>query len=429
MTAAAAPTSQRTAPAGAPTAAASSGATALADGCAELAVALDVGGTKIAGALVDRRGTLRARARRPTPPSTSPARSATRPAAPRTRTAPPRTGPVPSGAEREPALRTGHGAPHPATEPEPRTGPEPGREPAPGALRDAAPGPDAAGDENAAEAVMAAVIEVIAELAQAPEWTRVTRCGIGSAGPVDAEHGTVSPVNIAAWRDFPLHARTEAELVRHGAPVPAVLVGDGVAMTAAEHRFGAARGCRNALCLVVSTGVGGGLIVDDRLHPGPSGNAGHIGHISVAVDGAPCVCGSRGCVEAIASGTAIAGWAAGAGWRAPTEDRSAAQVAAAARAGDRVALAAFDRAGRALAAAIAGTATLLEVERAVIGGGVAAAGDVLFGPVRRHLATYAALSFVRGLTVVPAALGADAGLVGAAAAAFDLLSDGADHAP
>ncbi len=79
---------------------------------------------------------------------------------------------------------------------------------------------------------MAAVTEVIAALARSPAWARVTRCGLASAGPVDAARGTVSPVNITAWRDFPVRARAEAALARHGAPVPAVLVGDGVAMAA-----------------------------------------------------------------------------------------------------------------------------------------------------------------------------------------------------
>ncbi|MFE6774683.1 ROK family protein [Streptomyces sp. NPDC057702] len=339
---------------------------APAAGSAALSVAVDIGGTKIAGALVDRRGTLHATARRPTTRAPFPARG---------------------------AGWTG--------------GP------------DAAAGPR----DAAAEAVMAALAEVLAELAQAPQWSRVTRCAIASAGPVDASRGTVSPVNIAAWRDFPVRARTQSLLARHGAPVPVVLVGDGVAMAAAEHWLGAASGCRNALCMVVSTGVGGGLILDGRLRPGPTGNAGHIGHISVALEGAPCACGARGCVEAMASGPAIARQAAALGWRPVGTDHSAAAVAAAARGGDPAALAAFDHAGRALAAAVAGTATLLEVERAVIGGGVAASGDVLFAPLRRHLGTYAALSFVREVTVVPASLGTDAGLVGAAAAAFELLPD------
>ncbi|WP_443064462.1 ROK family protein [Streptomyces sp. NBC_00539] len=274
-----------------------------------------------------------------------------------------------------------------------------------------------------AEGVMAAVAEVVADLARSPLWPSVVRCGVGSAGPVDTSRGTVSPVNIAAWRGFPVLDRVSAELAAHGARIPAVLAGDGVAMTAAEHWLGAARGHADALCMVVSTGVGGGLILNNRLHPGPTGNAGHIGHISVAFDGEPCVCGGRGCVESLASGTAIARWALAQGWTpGGDQDATAAGVAAAARAGHPVAVAAFDRAGRALAAAIAATATLVETGIAVIGGGVAASGDTLFEPVRRHLASYATLSFVRDLRVVPASLGTDAGLIGAAAAATMLLS-------
>ncbi|MFD7261257.1 ROK family protein [Streptomyces sp. NPDC059874] len=271
-----------------------------------------------------------------------------------------------------------------------------------------------------ADEVMAAVAEVVAELSDSPLWPSAVRCGIGSAGPVDASRGTVSPVNIGAWREFPVQARVEAELAARGAVLPTVLAGDGVAMTAAEHWLGAARGHANALCMVVSTGVGGGLILNNQLHPGPTGNAGHIGHISVAFDGEPCACGGHGCVESIASGTAIARWALAQGWT-PADDASAAGVAAAAEAGDPVALAAFDRAGRALAAAIAATATLVETDIAVIGGGVAASGDTLFAPIRRHLVSYATLSFVQELQVVPAALGTHAGLIGAAAAATMLL--------
>lgn len=148
-----------------------------------------------------------------------------------------------------------------------------------------------------ADGVMAAVAEVVAELSASPLWDSAVRCGIGSAGPVDTSRGTVSPVNIGAWRDFPVQERVAAELAARGADLPTVLAGDGVAMTAAEHWLGAARGHANALCMVVSTGVGGGLVLNGRLHPGPTGNAGHIGHMSVAFDGALCVCGGRGCVE------------------------------------------------------------------------------------------------------------------------------------
>ncbi|AJC59878.1 ROK family protein [Streptomyces sp. 769] len=302
----------------------------------DLSAALDIGGTKIAGALVDAQGRLVVRAARPTP-----------------------------------------------------------------------------ADQDGAT-VMRAVAEVVRELAAAPEWARVAAVGIGSAGPVDAAAGTVSPVNIPGWRGFPLVAGVRALV----GELPVTLVGDGVAMTAAEHWQGAARGYDNALCMVVSTGVGGGLVLDGRLHPGPSGNAGHIGHISVDLDGDPCPCGARGCVERIASGPNIARRALANGWRpGPDGDASAAAVAAAARAGDPVALRSFERAGQALAAGIAATATLVEIDIAVIGGGVAGAGDVLFDPLRTALRDYATLSFVSGLTVVPAQMGTDAGVVGAAAAA------------
>ena len=265
------------------------------------------------------------------------------------------------------------------------------------------------------ETVMRAVEEVLGELAASPRWGQVRSVGIGSAGPVDASAGTVSPVNVPGWRDFPLVERVRT--ATGGLPVE--LIGDGVAITAAEHWQGAARGHDNALCMVVSTGVGGGLVLGGQLHPGPTGNAGHIGHISVDLDGDPCPCGSRGCVERIASGPNIAGRALEQGWRpGPDGDASAAAGAAAARAGDPVAVASFRRAARALAAGIAATATLVEIDIAVIGGGVGNAGDVLFTPLRAALADYATLSFVRRLTVVPAQMGTDAGLVGAAAAAL-----------
>lgn len=225
----------------------------------------------------------------------------------------------------------------------------------------------------------------------------------------------MSPVNVPGWRDYPLVAKVRDA----SGGLPVELIGDGVAVTAAEHWQGAARGHDNALCMVVSTGVGGGLVLGGRLHPGPTGNAGHIGHISVDLDGDPCPCGARGCVERIASGPNIARRALENGWRpGPDGDTSAAAVAAAARAGEPVAVASFERAARALAAGIAATATLVEIDIAVIGGGVGKAGEVLFAPLRKALTEYATLSFVRRLTVVPAQTGTDAGLVGAAAAAL-----------
>lgn len=270
------------------------------------------------------------------------------------------------------------------------------------------------------DTVMRAVEEVLGELTASPLWGRVGALGIGSAGPVDASTGTVSPVNVPGWRGYPLAERARAAV----GGLPVRLIGDGVAIAAAEHWQGAARGHDNALCMVVSTGVGGGLVLGGRLHPGPTGNAGHIGHISVDLDGDPCPCGSHGCVERIASGPNIARRALADGWRPGSDgDASAAAVAAAARAGDPVAVASFERAARALAAGIAATATLVEIDIAVIGGGVGKAGDVLFVPLRKALADYATLSFVRRLEVVPAQMGTDAGLVGAAAAVLRARAD------
>ena len=266
---------------------------------------------------------------------------------------------------------------------------------------------------------VSAVEDLLAALTADPRWEQVTAVGIGSAGPIDAAKGTVSPLNIHAWRDFPLAARVAD---RTGLPV--TLAGDGVAMAAGEHWRGAAKGRENVLCMVVSTGVGGGLILGGRLRPGPSGNAGHVGHMCVELDGPPCPCGARGCVEVIASGTAIAARAVSEGWQrpggGPASEATAAEVADSARAGDPIALASFDRSAKALAAAIAGTAALVDMEAAVIGGGVAKSGELLFGPLREHLKEYARLSFTRDVTVHPAALGGDAGLIGAAALVRDV---------
>jgi glucokinase len=266
---------------------------------------------------------------------------------------------------------------------------------------------------------MTAVEDLLAALAAEPGWAEATAVGIGSAGPIDAAKGTVSPLNIHAWRDFPLAARVAD---RTGLPV--TLAGDGVAMAAGEHWRGAAKGRENVLCMVVSTGVGGGLILGGRLRPGPSGNAGHVGHMCVELDGPPCPCGARGCVEVIASGTAIAARAVREGWQRPgggtPSEATAAEVADSARAGDPIALASFDRSAKALAAAIAGTAALVDMEAAVIGGGVAKSGELLFGPLREYLKEYARLSFTRDVTAHPAALGGDAGLIGAAALVRDV---------
>lgn len=249
--------------------------------------------------------------------------------------------------------------------------------------------------------------QVAADLiTQARSVTPVRAVGIASAGPVSLGAGTISPINIAVWQDFPIVARV-AELT--GLPVR--LGGDGLCMALGEHWRGAGRGAQFLLGMVVSTGIGGGLVLDGAPYDGRTGNAGHVGHMVADVDGELCVCGGHGCVETIASGPKMTRWAQQQGWTGA----DAKELAAAAEAGDAVALAAFGRGTTALAAMIASTAAVCDLDLVVIGGGVAKAGEVLFGPLREALTRYAGLTFIRDLRVVPAELGGDAGLVGAAA--------------
>ncbi len=163
----------------------------------------------------------------------------------------------------------------------------------------------------------------------------------------------------------------------------------------AEHWKGAARGHDNVLGMVVSTGVGGGLILNGRAVIGSTGNAGHIGHVSVDPAGPDCVCGGNGCLEAISSGTSLAAWASANGFTGG--DGTAEAVADAALRGEAVALQAFRRSGEALGLAIAGAVTLLDLDLVVIGGGVAAAGPLLFEPLAAVLPTLCRFGF-RGPT-------------------------------
>ena len=257
--------------------------------------------------------------------------------------------------------------------------------------------------------VWAAADQTIAE-ALAAAGGAVSGVGIGSAGPIDLAAGTISPVNIAAWRGFPVRDRVAAAVP--GLPVR--LAGDGLCMALGEHWRGAGQGATFMLGMVISTGIGGGLVLDGVPYDGRTGNAGHVGHMVVEVGGPACSCGARGCVEAIASGPHLAQWAREQGWTGP-EKSDAKELADAAASGDEVAIQAFRRGARAVAAMIASVAAVCDLDLVVIGGGVANAGPVLFDPLREAIRDYAALDFTRGLRVVPARLGGEAGLVGAAA--------------
>jgi glucokinase len=187
--------------------------------------------------------------------------------------------------------------------------------------------------------------------------------------------------------------------------LPVALINDARAFTLAESRMGAAAGCPTVVCVTLGTGVGGGVVVDGRLRFGPSGRAGELGHQVIEVDGPPCGCGNRGCVEAFAAGAALCRL----GGRATPE-----AVFAAAAAGDGRAAGAVQAVIGRLAVGIANLVTVLWPERVVVGGGVAAAGDRLFGPLRAAVAAAAPLVDPAAYEIVPAALGPGAGAIGAA---------------
>lgn len=240
--------------------------------------------------------------------------------------------------------------------------------------------------------------------------------GCGCGGPMEWPAGKVSPLNVPAWRSFPLRDR----LAERFPGVPVRLHNDAVCMAVGEHWRGCGRGHANMLGVVASTGVGGGLVLGGKLVDGETGNAGHIGHVVVdPEDGPDCHCGGKGCLEAIAGATGLTAWAQENGWRSGSRRATARELSDDAARGHPVALAALNRAGRALGLAIASAAALCDLEVIAVGGALSQAGSLLFGPLEETLRRYARLEFTRNLRVVPAALGQDAALIGAAGMIFE----------
>src|ERR1700753_2571756 len=166
--------------------------------------------------------------------------------------------------------------------------------------------------DHEAEHVWSLVDTMIADATKAAKGA-IRAVGIGSAGPIDVNMGTVSPVNIASWRGFPLRDRVAPAVPG----VPVRLAGDAICMSLAEHWRGAGRGANFLLGMVVSTGVGGGLVLDGVPYAGRTGNAGHVGHVVVAPDGRACPCGGRGCVKPASAGPSMVRWARANGWSPP----------------------------------------------------------------------------------------------------------------
>jgi glucokinase len=264
------------------------------------------------------------------------------------------------------------------------------------------------GATSSSHQLAAAVDSVIdSVMAAVPAGADIIGAGIGSAGPITVAGGLVSPLNIPAWRDYPLLEQVHNRL---GA-IPTRLRMDGLCITLAEHWVGAGQGYDNVMGMIVSTGVGGGLILDGVTVPGPTGNAGHIGHIEVGGFDDRCACGGIGCVEAIASGPKSVAWARARGWDGATGE----DLAAAYAAGDEIAILSVERAGRALGQAIASATSLVDLDIVAIGGGFSHVTPDLFDIINRTISERTAFAFVTRVKVVPSALSGDGPLIGAAA--------------
>jgi glucokinase len=249
---------------------------------------------------------------------------------------------------------------------------------------------------EAAELLWQRVVALVDTVRQGDEVV----CGVGCGGPMAPGGVTVSPLNIPAWRGFPLRDRLAEHL---GFPV--AVDNDAKALALGEGWRGAAQGQRDYIAMVVSTGVGGGIVLDGRLLDGAAGNAGHIGHVVVEPDGRRCACGGQGCLEAEASGTAIAAMTGQLAATAPLEMRQ--------------------RTGTLVGRAVGSVVNLLDIRLAVVAGSVALGfGEPFFAAAQAELEARAGLDFARGARIVPAGLGAAGPLVGAAAVGWRAVSAG-----
>ena len=219
----------------------------------------------------------------------------------------------------------------------------------------------------------------------------VSVCGVGCGGPMTAGGETVSPLNIPAWRDFPLRSR-----LAEATGLNTYVDNDAKALALGEGWKGAAADCEDFIAMVVSTGVGGGIVLDGRLLDGAAGNAGHIGHVNVEPEGRTCTCGARGCLEAEASGSSIASITG-----RPDAEGGPEVVA---------------RTGRLVGRAVSSVANLLDLRLAVVAGSVALGyGEPFFAAAQAEMDAQARLSFSTGARIVPGGLGSAGPLVGAAA--------------
>lgn len=251
-----------------------------------------------------------------------------------------------------------------------------------------------------------AIRRVVSDALRDAPGDRLAGVGIGSAGPVDLVAGAISPLNLPAIAELPIV--TLVEELRPGIPVRLAL--DGTCIALAEHWRGAAAGARNALAMVVSTGVGGGLIIDGAPVRGVSGNAGHIGQLRLR-ERASGALATDGTLESLASGPNTVAWAQAHGWAGETGEQLAESYAAS----DPTAIAAVRRSATAVGEAIASVATLLDLEVAVVAGGFARVADDYLDLVRDAARGAAVFDYARRVRVAASGLDGHGPLIGAAA--------------
>ena len=282
----------------------------------------------------------------------------------------------------------------------------------------------------------AAFLDVLAAhvadvLAQAGRiGVRVRGVGVGAPGPIDVDRGFVYFFpNIPGWKDTPLKQWLEKRF-----KLPVWVDNDANAMTLAEARFGAGRGSRNVIVLTLGTGVGGGLVINGQLFHGPAYSAAEIGHLVINENGPRCACGNRGCIETyVGSGHFVrevrrrlkrGGTSVLKKWMVKDKkEMTPLLVARAARRGDAFSKKVWRTTAGHLATALAGLVNIFNPERVILGGGIAQNGAVLFRPLVRELRKKAFPIAARSARVVPAALGLDSGLIGAAALVFEKQGD------
>lgn len=269
--------------------------------------------------------------------------------------------------------------------------------------------------------------EVREGLEASPEAVAV---GVGVPATIDHRRGVaISAVNLPIV-DVPIRDRLRERIL-----LPVYVDNDANCAAYAEFLYGTGKGTRNMIMLTIGTGIGGGLILEGKVYRGSIGAGAELGHMPIEIDGPPCQgnCPNRGCIETLASGTALARDGRAAGERAPDsalgrlaasgEELTGRSVTSAAIDGDEVAREVVALAGRRLGAALSGYANIFDPDLIVIGGGVSAVGDLMLDPARAELRSRA-LPPMNETPVVVAQLGADAGMIGAAAMAITELETG-----